>query len=158
MMLLSSLPVRLMAAVPWMVIDVELLDLGAGRQGVACTRPYHVERAFAGVFPDHVAGIVDVVVIILGAAVHDVGAAAADEIVLAAQAPEHVAAAVADQDVLTSGAGEVFDAVELGVWILQTCPVRERVPQRNRDEALVAEVDGIGAGSRRSGYRRARCP
>ena len=73
--------------------------------------------AFASIFPDDVAGVVHVIGIVVGAAVHDVGAAAADEVVLAGQAAQYVALAVADQDVLTSGAGEVFDADELGMWI-----------------------------------------
>ncbi len=33
------------------VLDVELLDLGAGRQGVAGVGPHHVEGAFADIFP-----------------------------------------------------------------------------------------------------------
>ena len=56
----------------------------------------------------------------------------------------YVALAVADQDVLTSGAGEVFDADELGMWIFRACPIGDGVPQRNRDEAPVAEIGGIG--------------
>ena len=98
-------------------VDLQLLDLGAGRQGVARAGDDVVPSAFAGIFPDDVAGVVHVIGIVVGAAVHDVGAAAADEIVLAGQAAQYVALAVADQDVLTSGAGEVFDADELGMWI-----------------------------------------
>ena len=138
------------------VLDVELLDLGAGRQGVAGVSPHYVERAFADVFPDHVAGIVDVVVIVVGAAIHDVGAAAADEIVLAGLAAQHVALAVADQDVLTGGAVDVLDADELRVRRFQTRPVGERIPERDRDEALVAEVDGVGAGPADQDIRGAR--
>jgi hypothetical protein len=51
--------------------------------------------------------------IVAGAAVHEVDAGATDEIILAAQAPEHIGAAVSDQEILAIGAGEVFDAAEL---------------------------------------------
>src|SRR3954471_18167591 len=98
-------------------VDLQLLDLRAGRQGVARAGDDVVPGAFAGIFPDDVAGVVDVISVAVGAAIHDVGAAAADEIVLAGLAAQYVALAVADQDVLTSGAGEVFDADELGMWI-----------------------------------------
>src|SRR5262245_31643331 len=127
------------------VLDVELLDLGAGRQHVAGAGPHHVERAFAGVLADHVAEIVDVVVIVFGAAIHDVGAAPTDQIVFPAQAAKHVRAAIADQDVLAGRAGEVLDADELRVWIFRTRPVGDGVPERDGDETPVAEVGGIGA-------------
>jgi hypothetical protein len=54
-------------------------------------------------------------VIVVGAAIHDVGAAATDEIVLAGLAAQDVALAIADQDVLTGGAVDVLDADELRV-------------------------------------------
>ena len=44
------------------------------------------------------------------------------------------------------GAVDVLDADELRVRRFQTRPVGERIPERDRDEALVAEVDRIAPG------------
>ena len=61
---------------PLMVVGQEPFDLGAGGQGVAHDGSDRIE-AFAGLLPGKVAGVVDVILIVAGAAIRAVGAAAA---------------------------------------------------------------------------------
>src|SRR4051812_15756867 len=90
-----------MAAVPWW---------SSGR-----SRSIGSDRieAFAGLLPGKVAGVVDVILIVAGAAIRAVGAATAVEKIPAVHATEHVDAAIADQEVLVGGAGDILDAAEM---------------------------------------------
>src|SRR4051812_15401794 len=133
-----------MAAVPWW---------SSGR-----SRSIGSDRieAFAGLLPGKVAGVVDVILIVAGAAIRAVGAATAVEKIPAVHAAEHVDAAIADQEVLVGGAGDVLDAAEM----IRDRPIGNIVGpgditvrgpaagQRDRDaDADTAVVGGIDAAS-----------
>ena len=87
--------------------QAQALDIG--RQRVADSRNHEIVDTFVGVFDYHVAGIVDDVVIVAGAADHRVGAAKATEVVIAAVAGDRIVEIVAIAADGAAGQGQVLD-------------------------------------------------
>ena len=142
MVLARLLPVPLMLAVP---VRVRFSTLAPERVG---DRRLHRVGAFADGFRHHIAGVVDDVGVVAGAADHGVGARAAVERVVADAAGEHVDAAVAGDDVVEVVAG----AVDIGA------AGQGQVLDVGAKRVAGGRLHGVGAFVERSpSPRRRRC-
>src|SRR5258708_251493 len=79
--------------------------LGIGAQRVRAKCRDNGVGAFARVFADHIAGVVDVIGVVAGAADHGVGARAAVERVVAGKPNQRIGATIADQVIVRRIAG-----------------------------------------------------